>query len=88
MSEWLKTRDYHVERCKASIYMNELDIYPIYQKINLTKQIHQATSCFCILCNADIDESKGELPMTLPIFPIRYGFLELTAMTNCYRALS
>ena len=34
MSAQLKARGYHVGRRKARRYMNEMDIYPIYPKMN------------------------------------------------------
>ena len=34
MSAQLKSRGYHVGRRKARRYMNEMDIYPIYPKMN------------------------------------------------------
>ena len=37
MSAQLKARGYHVGRRKTRRYMNEMDIYPIYPKMNLSK---------------------------------------------------
>ncbi|WP_243000953.1 hypothetical protein [Roseburia sp. TF10-5] len=37
MSAQLKSRGYHVGHRKARRYMNEMDIYPIYPKMNLSK---------------------------------------------------
>ena len=42
MSAQLKARGYHVGRRKARHYMNEMDIYPIYPKMNLSKRMQQA----------------------------------------------
>ena len=42
MSAQLKNRGYHVGRRKARRYMNEMDIYPIYPKMNLSKRVQQA----------------------------------------------
>ena len=45
MSAQLKNRGYHVGRRKARRYMNEMDIYPIYPKMNLSKRMQQAKVC-------------------------------------------
>ena len=42
MSAQLKARGYHVGRRKTRRYMNEMDIYPIYPKMNLSKRMQQA----------------------------------------------
>lgn len=42
MSAHLKAREYHVGKRKARRYMNEMDIYPIYPKMNLSKRMQQA----------------------------------------------
>ena len=42
MSAQLKNRGYHVGRRKARRYMNEMDICPIYPKMNLSKRMQQA----------------------------------------------
>ena len=55
MSAQLKNRGYHVGRRKARRYMNEMDIYPIYPKMNLSKRVQQAKVCPYLLRNAVID---------------------------------
>ena len=45
MSAQLKARGYHVGRRKTRRYMNEMDIYPIYPKMNLSKRMQQAKVC-------------------------------------------
>ena len=57
MSAQLKTRGYQVGRRKARRYMNEMDIYPIYPKMNLSKRMQQAKVCPYLLRNAVIDNS-------------------------------
>ena len=42
MSAQLKARGYHVGRRKTRRYMKEMDIYPIYPKMNLSKRMQQA----------------------------------------------
>ena len=51
MSAQLKARGYHVGRRKARRYMNEMDIYPIYPKMNLSKRMQQAKVCPYLLRN-------------------------------------
>ncbi|MFQ9701366.1 MAG: hypothetical protein ACLR0U_00775 [Enterocloster clostridioformis] len=55
MSAQLQNRGYHVGRRKAHRYMNEMDIYPIYPKMNLSKRMQQAKVCPYLLRNAAID---------------------------------
>ena len=56
MSAQLKARGYQVGRRKARRYMNEMDIYPIYPKMNLSKRMQQAKVCPYLLRNAVIDK--------------------------------
>ena len=42
-------------RRKARRYMNEIDIHPIYPKMNLSKRMQQAKVCPYLLRNAVID---------------------------------
>ena len=42
MSAQLKARGYHIGRRKTRRYMKEMDIYPIYPKMNLSKRMQQA----------------------------------------------
>ena len=56
MSAQLKARGYHVGRRKTRHYMNEMDIYPIYPKMNLSKRMQQAKVCPYLLRNAVIDK--------------------------------
>ena len=55
MSAQLKNRGYQVGRRKARRYMNEIDIHPIYPKMNLSKRMQQAKVCPYLLRNAVID---------------------------------
>lgn len=52
MSAQLKLRGYHVGRCRAGRYMCEMDITPIYPKMNLSKRMKQAKVCPYLLRNA------------------------------------
>lgn len=55
MSAQLEARGYHIGCRKARRYMNEMDIYPIYPKMNLSKRTQQAKVCPYLLRNAVID---------------------------------
>ena len=54
MSAQLKLRGYQVGRRKVGRYMREMDITPIYPKINLSKRVKQAKVCPYLLRNAVI----------------------------------
>ena len=55
ISAQLKLRGYQVGRRKAGRYMREMDITPIYPKMNLSKRMKQAKVCPYLLRNAVID---------------------------------
>ncbi|MDD3014509.1 MAG: IS3 family transposase [Candidatus Gastranaerophilales bacterium] len=58
ISAQLKKRGYHIGRRKAHRYMNEMGIYPIYPKMNLSKRMQQAKVCPYLLRNAVINVSN------------------------------
>lgn len=68
MSAQLKAIGYHVGRRKARRYMNEMDIYPIYPKMNLSKRMQQAKVCPYLLRNATIISQIRLGLLTLHIF--------------------
>jgi putative transposase len=82
MSAQLKKRGYYVGRRKARRYMNEMDINPIYPKINLSKRMQQAKVCPYLLRNAVIDAPNQAWSMDITYIPIRHGFLYLTAVID------
>lgn len=84
MSAQLKLRGYHVGRRKARRYMNEMDIYPIYPKINLSKRMQQAKVCPYLLRNAVIDKPNQAWSIDITYIPIRRGYLYLTAVIDWY----
>ena len=84
MSAQLKNRCYHVGRRKARRYMNEMDIYPIYPKMNLSKRMQQAKICPYLLRNAVIDAPNQAWSIDITYIPIRHGFLYLTAVIDWY----
>lgn len=84
MSAQLKNRGYHVGRRKARRYMNEMDIYPIYPKMNLSKRVQQAKVCPYLLRNAVIDAPNQAWSIDITYIPIRHGFLYLTAVIDWY----
>ena len=82
MSAQLKARGYHVGRRKARHYMNEMDIYPIYPKMNLSKRMQQAKVCPYLLRNAVIDKPNQAWSIDITYIPIKRGFLYLTAVID------
>ena len=50
-----RTSIYYIGLHKAHRYMNEMDIYPIYPKMNLSKRMQQAKVCPYLLQNSVID---------------------------------
>lgn len=84
MSAQLKNRGHHVGRRKAHRYMNEMDIYPIYPKMNLSKRMQQAKVCPYLLHNAVIDAPNQAWSIDITYIPIRHGFLYLTAVIDWY----
>ena len=73
MSAQLKDRGYHVGRRKARRYMNEMDIYPIYPKMNLSKRMQQAKVCPYLLRNAVIDKPNQAWSIDITYIPIKRG---------------
>lgn len=84
MSAQLKNRGYHVERREARRYMNEMDSYPIYPKLNLSKRLQQAKVCPYLLRNAVIDAPNQAQSIDVTYIPIRHGFLYLIAVFDWY----
>ena len=84
MSAQLKTRGYRVGRRKARRYMNEMDIHPIYPKMNLSKHMQQAKVCPYLLRNAVIDKPNQVWSIDITYIPIKHGFLYLTAVIDWY----
>lgn len=82
MSAQLKSKGYHVGRRKARRFMNEMDIYPIYPKMNLSKRMQQAKVCPYLLRNAIIDKPNQAWSIDITYIPIRRGFLYLTAIID------
>lgn len=84
MSAQLKLRGYAVGRRKARRYMREMDIHPIYPKMNLSKRMQQAKVCPYLLRNAVIDAPNQAWSIDITYIPIRHGFLYLTAVIDWY----
>ena len=84
MSAQLKTRGYHVGRRKTRRCMNEMDICPIYPKMNLSKRMQHAKVCPYLLRNAVIDAPNQAWSIDITYIPIRHGFLYLTAVIDWY----
>lgn len=84
VSSQLKMRGYKVGRRKARRYMTEMGIDPIYPKINLSKRMQQVKVCPYLLRNALSTVQTRHGQSTLPISPIKRGFLYLTAIIDWY----
>ena len=84
MSAQLKARGYRVGRRKARRYMNEMDIHPIYPKMNLSKRMQQAKFCPYLLRNAVIDKPNQAWSIDITYIPIKHGFLYLSAVIDWY----
>ena len=84
MSAQLKLRGYQVGRRKAGRYMREMDITPIYPKMNLSKRMKQAKVCPYLLRNAVIDRSNQAWSIDITYIPMKHRFLYLTAIIDWY----
>ena len=84
MSAQLKLRGYQVGRRKAGRYMREMDITPIYPKMNLSKRMKEAKVCPYLLRNAVIDRSNQAWSIDITYIPMKHGFLYLTAIIDWY----
>ncbi len=84
MSAQLKNRGHHIGRRKARRYMNEMDIYPIYPKMNLSKRMQQTKVCPYLLRNAIMNAPNQAWSIDITYIPIRHGFLYLTAVIDWY----
>ena len=84
MSAQLKLCGYQVGRRKAGRYMREMDITPIYPKMNLSKRMKQAKVCPYLLRNAVIDRPNQAWSIDITYIPMKHGFLYLTAIIDWY----
>lgn len=84
MSAQLKLRGYNVGRRKAGRYMREMDITPIYPKMNLSKRMKQTKVCPYLLRNAVIDKPNQAWSVDITYITMKHGFLYLTAIIDWY----
>lgn len=84
MSAQLKLCRYQIGRRKAGRYMREMDITPIYPKMNLSKRMKQAKVCPYLLRNAVIDRPNQAWSIDITYIPMKHGFLYLTAIIDWY----
>ena len=84
MSAQLKLRGYQVGRRKAGRCMREMDISPIYPKMNLSKRMKQAKVCPYLLRNAVIDRPNQAWSIDITYIPMKHGFLYLTTIIDWY----
>lgn len=82
MSAQMKARGYHVGRRKAGRYMKEMDIYPIYPKMDLSKRMQQAKVCPYLLRNVAIDKLNQAWSVDITYIPIKRESLYLTAVID------
>ena len=84
ISAQLKLRGYQVGRRKAGRYMREMDITPIYPKMNLSKRMKEAKVCPYLLRNAVIDHPNQAWSIDITYIPMKHGFLYMTAIIDWY----
>ena len=84
LSAQLKLRGYQVGRRKAGRYMREMNITPIYPKMNRSKRMKQAKVCPYLLRNAVIDRPNQAWSIDITYIPMKHGFLYLTAIIDWY----
>ena len=72
MSAQLKALGFLVGRRKARRYMNEIDIFPIYPKMNLSKRMQQAKVCPYLLRNVVIDAPNQAWSIDITYIPISH----------------
>ena len=84
MSDQLKLRGYNVGRKKARRYMAEMDITPIYPKMNLSKRMKEAKVCPYLLRDAVITRPNQAWSIDITYIPIKHGFIYLTAVIDWY----
>ena len=70
MSAQLKLRGCQVGRRKVGRYMREMDIRPIYPKINRSKRMKQAKVCPYLLRNAVIDRPNQAWSIDITYIPM------------------
>ena len=84
MSAQLKRRGYDVGRKKARRYMTDMDIDPIYPKMNLSKRAHNAHILPYLLKSAVITRPNQAWSVDITYIPMRHGFMFLTAIIDWY----
>ena len=84
MSAQLKLRGYQVGRRKAGRCMREMDISPIYPKMNLSKRMKQAKVCPYLRRNAVMDRPNQAWSIDITYLPMKHGFLYLTTIIDWY----
>lgn len=82
MSGQLKQYGHHVGRRKAARYMLEMDIHPIYPRMNLSKRMQEAKVCPYLLRNAVITKPNQAWSIDITYIPIKRGFIYLTAIID------
>ena len=64
--------------------MREMDITPIYPKVNLSKRMQQAKVCPYLLRNTIVNHPNQAWSIDITYIPIKHGFLYFTAIIDWY----
>ena len=84
MSAQLRLRGHNVGRRKAGRYMREMDIHPIYPKMNLSKRMQESKVFPYLLRNAVITRPNQAWSIDITYIPMKHGFVFLTAVIDWY----
>lgn len=82
MSAQLKLRGHNVGRRKAGRHMREMDIHPMYPKMNLSKRTQGSKVFPYLLRNAVITRPNQAWSVDVTYIPIKRGFVFLTAVID------
>ena len=84
MSAQLKLRGFIVGRHKAGRYMREMDINPIYPKMNLSKRMQESKVFPYLLKNTVIERPNQAWSIDITYIPMKRGYIYLTAVIDWY----
>ena len=84
MSAQLKLRGFIVGRHKAGRYMREMDINPIYPKMNLSKRMQESKVFPYLLRNTVIERPNQAWSIDITYIPMKRGYIYLTAVIDWY----
>lgn len=84
LSKQLKRQGHDVGRYKTRRYMREMDIHPIYPKMNLSKRMQESKVFPYLLRNATMNRPNQAWSIDITYIPTKHGFLYLTAVIDWY----